>query len=329
MNPIHFDHLSTFESLDFTSYKHIYVDVCDGDICAGILLARIIYWFGKSKETKKLRTGAAINGRPCLIKTRKDWWDECRISERVYDRCLKILIEKGYVISEIHKSPFHDRNTVVHLFIEKECLMNAINLKLCEEDDESRNYETVNPDSPNGDSGITPPLFQNPQTVSPSYITKTISKGYQQQQESGGGDSSIFPILVNLEIPHEDKVEISARYLEKVVIDAVGWATDPRNPPEKCLAASLKYACKTNRSKVNLEPLKKESTEISEDEQFRNKELAKKFQRDNWNEIKIKQGVDVNVEYVKIMTDTIYYRDAKFKELFEHFCRKHQLLMEL
>lgn len=53
-----------------------------------------------------------------------------------------------------------------------------------------------------------------------------------------------YVCLENIEIPQNDKVEITSRYNEDVVKNATRWATHEQNPPTKCLAASIKYACR-------------------------------------------------------------------------------------
>ena len=50
--------------------------------------------------------------------------------------------------------------------------------------------------------------------------------------------------LQGTNIPLADKMEIAGAYEPKVIDDAIDWATDPKNPPKKCLAASIKFGCK-------------------------------------------------------------------------------------
>lgn len=53
----------------------------------------------------------------------------------------------------------------------------------------------------------------------------------------------IYECLKKVDIPDYDKTEITRRYPEDVVKNALEWATNPLNPPKKSLAASIKYAC--------------------------------------------------------------------------------------
>ncbi len=63
--------------------------------------------------------------------------------------------------------------------------------------------------------------------------------------------------------------------------------------------------------------------EISVEDQFRNRECARKFRNENWENHDVKINFDLNVEFVQMKSDKLYYKDSKFKELFEHNCRKH------
>ena len=85
----------------FTCVNNLYVDMA-GDLVAGILLSRIVYWFSPSKNgDPKLKV--VKNGRLCLVKKATDWWEECRITETQYKRAIKILKDKGYITVDIKK----------------------------------------------------------------------------------------------------------------------------------------------------------------------------------------------------------------------------------
>ena len=102
-------------SRDTIDFKKIYVDMT-GDLVAGLLLSQIIYWHlpDKTGENSKLRV--IKNGKHYLVKSRKDWWDECRISLKRYKRAIKILTDKGIVETEIHR--FNNFPTT-HIFLNK------------------------------------------------------------------------------------------------------------------------------------------------------------------------------------------------------------------
>lgn len=70
---------------------------------------------------------------------------------------------------------------------------------------------------------------------------KSIPKSNDHQMK-------VLDCLTSVDIPIVDKIEISRRYSKEIVENAIGWATHPKNPPTKCLAASIKFACKSGLS---------------------------------------------------------------------------------
>ena len=73
--------------------RMVYVDIT-GDLISGILLSQIVYWHVPSRETGKPKLKIFKEGHLWLAKERSDWWAEIRITDRQYDRAIKILIEK-------------------------------------------------------------------------------------------------------------------------------------------------------------------------------------------------------------------------------------------
>lgn len=165
--------------------------------------------------------------------------------------------------------------------------------------------------------------INEPETADASIYNKNRKEEEKQQQQHSAAAVVCHPSLKNLDIPFEDKEEISKRYPDETIVNAVGWALDPDNPPEKCLSASIKFACKKG---LHFEPKQKkplpEKQEVSQEKQFENKSIAKDFIRKNWIDELIRTSVDANVEYVQVKNDKIYYSDPKFEMLFEHACRK-------
>lgn len=88
-------------SRDTIDIKKIYIDVVD-DLVAGVLLSQIIYWFLPGKNGKS-RLSQQYKDKLCLAKNRNDWWDECRITEKQYDRAIKILIQLELVVVKTSK----------------------------------------------------------------------------------------------------------------------------------------------------------------------------------------------------------------------------------
>ncbi len=81
-------------SRDSIDVKRCYIDLA-GDLVAGVLLSQIIFWFLPSDKGSKLRV--EHEGIMWLAKHRADWWDECRITPKQFDRAIKMLAGRGLV----------------------------------------------------------------------------------------------------------------------------------------------------------------------------------------------------------------------------------------
>jgi hypothetical protein len=86
-----------FTDVNQVNLKLVYVDMADGDLAAGLLLSQIVYWHLPSRETGRTKLRVKKNGHLWLAKRRTDWYDECRISAKQYDRAIKIL-EKNQLV---------------------------------------------------------------------------------------------------------------------------------------------------------------------------------------------------------------------------------------
>ncbi len=71
----------------------------------------------------------------------------------------------------------------------------------------------------------------------PIFLDKSTQKSNESQMK-------VWDCLKAIDIPMHDKVETTTRYDEERVKKGISWATHPKNPPKKCLAASIKHACK-------------------------------------------------------------------------------------
>lgn len=81
--------------------QHMYIDIT-GDLVQGTLLARIMYWFSVDKN-KKSKVRIFKDGYFWIAKQRRDWWNEIRITERQYDKAIKELEKKGFVVLAKYK----------------------------------------------------------------------------------------------------------------------------------------------------------------------------------------------------------------------------------
>lgn len=110
--------------------------------------------------------------------------------------------------------------------------------------------------------------------MAPCIIQEEHQEEHQEQQQSSTASAAVLvknseevktkslPIceaLKSVEIPIEEKIQITKTYPSEVIADALGWAMHPDNPPSKCLAASIKYGCKMNLSTKEFERKQKET----------------------------------------------------------------------
>lgn len=86
-----------FSDVNQVNVKLVYVDMADGDINAGILLSQIVYWNLPSRETGKTKLRVKKDGHLWLAKRRTDWYEETRLTDKKYDRAIKIL-EKNKLV---------------------------------------------------------------------------------------------------------------------------------------------------------------------------------------------------------------------------------------
>ena len=111
---------------DSINVKRMYIDIA-GDLIAGILLSQIVYWHLPSKRDGQTKLRVKKEGELWLAKGRDEWWDECRITPRQFDRALGILLEKGIV--EKKRFRFGGSPTI-HIRLIPEVLMQYIESQL-------------------------------------------------------------------------------------------------------------------------------------------------------------------------------------------------------
>ena len=88
-------------SRDTIDVKKIYVDIVE-DLVAGILLSQIIFWHLPNTDGEgKLRVHR--EGRLWLAKGREDWWEECRISPKQFDRASTMMVTQGLLMKKTFK----------------------------------------------------------------------------------------------------------------------------------------------------------------------------------------------------------------------------------
>lgn len=143
--------------------------------------------------------------------------------------------------------------------------------------------------------------------------------------------SQVWPILKNIDIPDQDKIEISRSYRHEVVEQAVKWATHPKTVINKGLAAAIKWACKANP------PIPQDKVT----QEQKNKPYALKIDVSSYNKAYFRQistvagqnghRLDLHGikewanDYLETDNDKIYYRDISFLEQIANFMRKKSI----
>jgi hypothetical protein len=89
-------------SRDVIDVKRCYIRIA-GDLASGVLLSQIVYWFLPSKRTGNPRVTIDREGRNWLAKKRDEWWDECCISPKQFDRSIEVLESRGIVTTAVFK----------------------------------------------------------------------------------------------------------------------------------------------------------------------------------------------------------------------------------
>ncbi|MBD1373832.1 DnaD domain protein [Hazenella sp. IB182357] len=85
----------------FNHTLHAHIDIA-GDLVAGALLSRILFWFAPDKYGRS-KVRIIKDGHYWIAKSRHDWDEEIRISPKQYDRAIKILVEKELVVKKNYK----------------------------------------------------------------------------------------------------------------------------------------------------------------------------------------------------------------------------------
>lgn len=98
-------------SRDTIDVKRIYVDIAGNDLVAGVLLSQIIFWYLPSKDGASKMT-IEKDGRLWLAKKREEWWEECRITPRQFDRASSLLESLHLITTQLFR---HNGTPVVHI----------------------------------------------------------------------------------------------------------------------------------------------------------------------------------------------------------------------
>lgn len=112
-------------SLDTIDVKRIYIDMA-GDLVSGVLLSQIVYWHLPSKSGE-VRLTVEKDGKYWLAKKRDDWWDECRITPKQFDRSINVLEERQTVITQVFR---YNGSPTKHIRINRDVFVAVYNAML-------------------------------------------------------------------------------------------------------------------------------------------------------------------------------------------------------
>lgn len=110
-------------SRDTIDVKRAYIDLA-GDLVTGILLSQIVYWFLPADEAEASKLRVERENRLWLAKLRSDWWNECRISPKQFDRSIAILRDKGLV--ETKRFQFRGATPTLHIWLNIPSLVQGV-----------------------------------------------------------------------------------------------------------------------------------------------------------------------------------------------------------
>jgi len=88
-------------SRDVIDVKRAYIRVA-GDMAAGVLLSQCVYWFLPARDGSSKLT-IERDGKWWLAKKREDWWEECCLRGKQFDRCVVTLEELDLIWTAVYK----------------------------------------------------------------------------------------------------------------------------------------------------------------------------------------------------------------------------------
>jgi hypothetical protein len=143
------------------------------------------------------------------------------------------------------------------------------------------------------------------------------------EEEKATCQPKIHDILLKIDIPESDKIEITNKYpSQEIVRKALDWALHPETNITKGLAPALKWACKYQPEI----PLPKKSKETP-----KNVIDPTSYNKCYWREINValfKLGIKPSISeheddrYLKVQGNKIFYKDMSFLEQISNFLRK-------
>jgi len=201
-------------SRDCIEVKRCYIDVAK-DLEAGVLLSQIIYWhLPNSSGEQKL--SVYRDGHWWLAKGRSDWWAECRLTPKQFDRAIRHLEEQQLVCAHVYK--WQGQNTK-HIRIDWAGLLQALSLLDAKADSVIgfRRREPVSSSLRKRDQISSKKISEQisselPNRESKDSLLVNSQIPYQSSSELPNRESK-DSLLVNSQIPYQSSSELPNREL--------------------------------------------------------------------------------------------------------------------
>ena len=92
------------------------IDMCGGNILAGLMLSQILYWH-EPDDNSKTRLRVCKNGKYWLAKKHSSWQEECRLTEDQARAALDLLKKMGFIDTMVAR---FDGNPTTHIALVKD-----------------------------------------------------------------------------------------------------------------------------------------------------------------------------------------------------------------
>ena len=118
-------------SRDTIDLKRVYIDIA-GDIVSGVLLSQILFWYLPDTKTGESKLTIEKEGHWWLARKREDWWEECRLSAKQFDRASTILEKRGILVLKNFR---FNGSPIVHIWLNLDLVVQRVNSILTKGED--------------------------------------------------------------------------------------------------------------------------------------------------------------------------------------------------
>lgn len=151
-------------SRDTIDVKRSYIDLA-GDPIAGILLSQIVFLHLPARGGGS-RLDVTRDGYDWIVRQRVDWFEECRLTTKMYDRAIRVLRGKKVVVTKVGR---FRGESIIHLRLVWETFLPAL-VEVVMNSPKGNSgipQKGIHVNSPKGDPGITQTATPKTQEVVP------------------------------------------------------------------------------------------------------------------------------------------------------------------